>query len=452
MAATLGHLVAGDLVAAEAAMATVADGELVPLDPTSFWQPFRTANFSYGEARLAPLLKACYPDNLWWRLRGVDCLIATGATDAAVQELQLLVAMEGAFAHAGHFLDAYRRLGRFDLCSAFAQAFAGDGTRPKADRAHLGFEVAGVLRAHDLRGPLFHELQRMKALCADDLPLTVQLAEFYISIGERSAARDALSGLPAADVATPLVKLYLLQLAPVLDRDELAEGLRRLAAEPSTDSGYWIRFSYVATEYGDPALALEATRKAVAHAPEQTVWLRIRMAQVLKGVGQLRAAISEIEGVVADDQAMRFSGQTLGDLAVDCGRPALAVRIAQRWLALSQADMQAHLMHCVYQRKAGGDGLRAAAAAALQAVQEGAPFTAAQFRLLADCVRGTDGALETALAKAAAAQHPGVEEFRSLARPDAFTAKFLAAGPAPQASGQGRRWGFFGRGGRKPAR
>ncbi len=441
MAVTLGHLAAGDLAAAEAAMAAIADGELRLLDFPSFWEPFRAARFTHGEVRIAPLFRACYPDNIWLRLRGVDSFITAGDEAAAVQELQALVPMKGAFAHAGFFLADYDRLGRLDLSSAFAQAFTADESLPKADRVHLAFEVAAAFRARDLRSALFQELQRLKALCVGDLALTVRLADVYREIGERSTAHDLLSQLPDPLVATPLVKFHLLLLAPILDRTEIIDGLRRLNGEPSTDADYWVRFSYAAGEDGDPALALAAVRKAVAHAPEHTVWLHIRMAQVLTGAGQHRAALSEIEGLVADDQAMRFSGQALGDLAITCGRPALAVRIARRWMALSPADMQAQIMHCAYQREAqDGSGLHAAAAAVLQAAKDGAALTAAQFRKLADCVRGTDGALETALAKAAAAQHPAEPEFRALAQPDAFAAKFLATGPA---SLPGRKRGLF---------
>ncbi len=443
MAVTLGHLAAGELAAAESAMATVADGELRLLDVQAFWEPFRAAGFRYGEARIAPLFRACYPDNLWLRLRGVDSLITAGDDTAAVQELEALVALPGAFAHAGLFLAFHARLGRLDLSSAFAQAFAGDESLPKADRVRLGFEVAGALRAGGLRGPLFHELQRLAPLCVGDLALSTRLADIYMEIGERSSARDLLSQLPEPVLAIPLVKFYMIQLAPVLDRTEVIIELRSLNDEPSTDADYWIRFSYAADGYGDPALALEAVRKAMLHAPEPTVWLRIRLAQVLMGAGQHRAALSEIERLTEDDQAVRFSGQTLGNVALACERPELAARIARRWVALSPDDMQAQVMLCVYQRAAGDlPGVHAAALVALRAVQDGAALTAAQFRLFADSVRGTDGALETELAKAAAAQHPAEAEFRALAAPGAFAAKFLAPGPTlPQA----RKRGFFAR-------
>ncbi len=431
MQAVLHHLSAGDLAAAEAAMAPLSEAQLCSLDLPPFCDPFQAAGFGYGRRRLAELFRRHQAGSVFLRLRCVQWDIEDGVPDT-LAELQAIQAMPGAAAFAVQVLACYRRLGQPDLIADMLRTLGLDRL-PVADQLRVGFDIATVLREQDLRGALFQQLHRMTPLCAEDLELTIRLADFYVGIGERSFARDAFERLPDALRDAPMSRLYRVQLARDYDRDAILAGLQRLATEPLTDWQFWFRLSYAAEEVGGHALALAATRKALANPPADPVWLAIRLAQVLVSNGQHRAALAEIEALAGNDQAMTFSAQLLADLALACDAPGLAVRLCARWLALGPQDVQARVMDCVYQRKAGdADGLRHAAAALLDRLRAGQGFTLAQFRLLLDAFGGVDAAWVTPVAEAAARQHPGHPEFAALATQAAFAAKFRAADPPPR--------------------
>ena len=440
----LHHLASGNLATAETVMASVSDAALCQIDVPPLCDPFQAAGFGYGLERLASFFRSYQTHNLFLRLRAVQWVIQAGAADAALRELEELRVMDGAAGHALAFLDCYDRLGRLDLVPEVVGIVSPGEAVPLADRVRIGFEIAAFLQARSLRGPLFQQLHRLNALCDGDLDRTIRLADMYIGIGERSFARDAFERLPEALLQAPLSRLYLVQLAREPDRAVVLSGLQRLAAEPTDDWVFWFKLSYAAEANGDPALALEAARKARAHPPQETVWLDIRLAQVLAACGQLRAALDQIASLLPNDQAMAYSGETLGDVALACGDPGLALKVSARWLALSPGDPQALIRQCVYRRRAGDEpGLLELGKAILQRSQAGAKLTTAQFRLLIDALGGVGGELEREVAAEAVRQHPDEVEFAALAKEGSLAEKFRGpeSSPAPKPAKPGwLRW------------
>jgi hypothetical protein len=109
------RLAAGDRDAAAALMASIPDDELVNIEFSDYWPLFRTSGFVAGEARLAPLYRRRYRNNVFQRLHGVNSMIHLGERKAAVEELERLRRMPGAEAHAEFFVSFYARLDRPDL-------------------------------------------------------------------------------------------------------------------------------------------------------------------------------------------------------------------------------------------------------------------------------------------------------------------------------------------------
>ena len=437
LAVAQNKLAAGDPAAAEQLIATVPDGELAALDLPSLQTAFQAAGFTAGEARIAPLFRAGHPDDLWRRLMGVGSMLAAGMPEPALQELQAIAAMPGAAAHVGKISALFGQLDHAELATAFTQALADREVAARPERIRVAFEIAAALNARNLRGPLFRELRTLSALCAGNLPLTLQLADIYFNIGEISFARVVLDQLPPDAAAAPAARLYRLQTEKVLDENELVGKLRALAKEGSTDPAFWQRLSYVAEFNHDQDLAIEAARKAIATTEGEQAWGRFRLAQTLTAAGQRRAALSELEALLDSDLAVKFEGRNMASFAIQCGRPALALSVVQRWLAIDPDSANAQIMHCVCQRAAEDAGaLRSAAAVVLQRVQGGLALNREQFRSVIDSVRGVDHALETGLAEAAGRQHPAEEEFQGMAKPSAFAAKFFAADPPHKPAGK----------------
>lgn len=432
MQAVTGHLERGDVSAAEAAMTPLTDADLHALDVAAIWVQFRAAGFTYGQARLASSLEHHPSRNIGLRLWRVEWLIEQGQSDAALAGLHDLLQMDGASLHIVQALYCYARLGQLDLASEAVElvAKAPHGSAP--DQIRIGFEVAAFLQAHGMRGVLSRHLHRLGGSCEGDLGLTIQLADCYLAIDERSFALDALERLPEPAASAPMSKLYRVQLSAERHRPARLAMLQPLRTETTTDWEFWLKLSYVAESLDDLPLALHAARTALDNGPADPVWLRIRLVRVLSACGQHKPAIAEIEALLANDVAMKFSAQVLGDAAIAGARPDLAVSVCARWLETSPEDIQAMVMNCVYRRTVGGAGERhAAAALALQGVRSGQPVTRQQFRLLVDSIGGVNSAWETELAEAATRRYPDDEEFAALAKPDSFAARFRLPEPAP---------------------
>jgi hypothetical protein len=109
------RLAAGDRDAAAALMASIPDDQLVNIEFSDYWPLFRNSGFVVGEARLAPLYRRRYRNNVFQRLHGVNSMIHIGETTAAVEELERLRRMPGAEAHTEFFVSFYTRLDRHDL-------------------------------------------------------------------------------------------------------------------------------------------------------------------------------------------------------------------------------------------------------------------------------------------------------------------------------------------------
>ena len=442
MQAVLRHLERGDTDAAAADMAVVTDTDLSVLDVPALWMQFREAGFVYGQGRLASFFKHHLTDNAGLRLWGVEWLIEQGQADAALAEMHDLLRIEGASLHIVHALYCYERLGKLDLAAAALDivAKAPHGSAP--DQVRIGFEVASFLQAHGMRGDLSRHLHRLGALCEGDLQLTIKLADCYLAIDERSFALDAFERLPEPAASAPMSRLYRVLLSPERHRPARQAALQPLRHETTTEWEFWFKLSYAADELDDLPLALEAARKALDNGPADPVWLRIRLAQVLSASGQHRPAVAEIEALLPNDTAMKFSAQALGDAAIASGRPDLAVRACDRWLELSPEDVQAQVMNCVHSRTLGDAGRRhTAAGLAMQSVRAGSPLTRQQFRLLVDSVGGVDSAWEAELAEAAMRHYPDDEEFAALARPDTFAARFRNPEPPTGAAAAAKRKG-----------
>ena len=442
IAITENYLSVGAFTDAEKIMAAVTDTDLQALYLPTLWFSFREAGFLYGEQRLAPLFKATHPDDVWQRLLGVNSMIVTGAKEAALEELQELAAMDGAFAHANNFMDFYGQLGRMDLAAEFMREVSQDEALSKTDRIRVGFDIAGALAARNMRAALFRELHELGNLCRGDLDMTMRIVDMYLGIGEKSFARHVLEQLPEPAASTPLVRVYRLQLDPALEPAGMVAALRGMASEDVADPAVWMTLSRKAQEFLEPALAIEMARKAVAHSADDDTRARFRLAEALAASGQHRPASAEIELLLDSDVAIRALAQNLADLALACDRADLAVTAARRWLRTNPEHPHVQVMHCFYESKAGdGDALRRALSVLVDKARAGLPLSVEQFTMLLDSVRGKDYALERSVAEAATLQHPEITEFATLAKPDAFAAKFYspATASSPMASPGGSR-------------
>jgi hypothetical protein len=109
------RLAAGDREAAAALMNSIPDEQLINIDFWEYWTLFRKLGFVAGEAKLAPLYRRRYRNDVFLRLHGVNSMIHLGETKAAVEELEALRHIPGAEAHADFFISFYTKLGRPDL-------------------------------------------------------------------------------------------------------------------------------------------------------------------------------------------------------------------------------------------------------------------------------------------------------------------------------------------------
>jgi tetratricopeptide (TPR) repeat protein len=431
IAITENYLSVGSFVNAENVMASVTDADLQALYLPALWYSFREAGFLYGESRLAPLFKATHPDDVWQRLLGVNAMIVTGAKDAALEELQELAAMDGAFAHATNFMDFYGQLGRMDLAAEFMREISQNEALSKADRIRVGFDIASALAARTMRAALFRELSELSTLCYGDLDNTIRIVDMYLGIGEKSFARHVLEQLPEPAASAPLIRVYRLQLDPALEPAGMVAALRSMAREDIADPAVWMTLSRKAQEFLQPTLAIEMAQKAIAHSADYDTRARFRLAEVLAASGQHRPAAAEIETLLESDIAIRTLAQNLADLALACGRADLAVTAARRWLRTNPEHPHVQVMHCFYESKAGdGEALRHAVGALAEKARAGLPLSVEQFTMLLDSIRGKDYALERSVAEAATLQHPDIAEFQTLSKPDPFAAKFYNAAVA----------------------
>ena len=288
--------------------------------------------------------------------------------------------MDEAAPNIMHALHCYLQLGRLDLAAEAVAIVAAMPHGSAANQVRLGFEVAGFLQGHNLRGALSRHLHRLGPLCAGDLRLTMQLADAYLAIDEKSFALDAFKLLPEPEASSPMSKLYHVQLSPERHRPFRRDELQPLRRETTTDWEFWNKLSHAAENVDDVPLALEAARKALDNGPADPVWLRIRMAQILATSGHHREAVVELEALLPDETAMKFAAQIVGDSAVACGRPDLAVAACERWLGIVPEDVQARVMYCVYTRHAGDAAKRHdAASLAMETIRGGKPLTRHQF-------------------------------------------------------------------------
>ena len=432
------HVAQRDFAAAQAALETLSDADLLSFDFGVYWAIFHHSNFTYGEARLARLLKVLYCDHVGVRLNGVTSMVRFGWRDEALAEMDALAGLPGAAANLTRFIELYVQLGRADLAAQVSAAIRQNQAQALPQRIRTGFELAGIWRAHQARPQLFHELCALEQLCAASGPDLLRIAELHIEISEFGFAERLIDQALKLDPDDRQAELLLASIAARSGQTELAASrIARLLDAPLDRPELWLSLSRLAQESGDMDGAVRAARAARLLDP--SFWeARARLADLLIATGRTAAAIAEL-GSLRDTPAIRsYPALICSELAQRAGASELAVEFATTWHRSAPHDLGAALARTARLLDAGRPGEAETVLLGLTAdLEAGRVLERDQYRQVIEVARRVNYPTEARVLRAAAATFPDDLAFRDLQRRDSFAQMFYApvlAAPPRKAS------------------
>lgn len=419
------HLALGSVHEAEQAFASIADDHLLALDFASFWQIFRTRGFRFGEARLAPLFRRKYPENVFMRLHGVNSMIACESFGAALQELAELERLSGSSAHKAFFVKFYKQLDRADLAAGFLDTLAIHDDLIRPERVKLGFELVAMFKARGMRTETFRELTALNALCKDDTKFSIRLIDGFVSIGEYGFADRIIQTRLVSEEDKRAGEGYTILFQSKQDPFGAKERLLRLLQWQEGSPEFWLRLSHTAKGVSGLDAAMHACRNALRRPNGRHVEARFRLSSLLFESGDRRQARLELRRCTEQPEIRLYEPQRFIDLSLKLGDPPLAAAFGDHW-ARTQPDDPAALLACASAHTRIGHLAEAEKAVRSLLGRPGSatPLDIAQFDALLDVAQHLPDDVLRRAGKAAITAFPAESRFRSAIDPDGFLAKF----------------------------
>jgi len=419
------HLALGCADEAERTFSSVTDDQVLKLDFISFWRIFRSHNFLYGEARLAPLFRRRYPNHVFARLHGVSSMIACQQFDIALEELAILEHFPGVATHKNFFVQFYRQLDRADLAAGFLEALAVEDDRIRPDRIKLGFELVSMFKARGLRADMFRELTSLNVLCKDDPSFSLKLVEGLTSIGEYGLAKEIIETRLVSDEDRREGEGYLILFLTKADMTGARERLQQLFLRQEGSADFWLRISYTARGLLGVEGAVRACQNALRCDNGVNFNVRYRLATLLEESGRRRHAQQELRQCALLPQVDLHSPQRFIDLAVKLGDPKTGATFARRWATQKPNDPQA-LVECGLTQVRIGQLLEAEETlrSILTKIEAGMKLDVSQFDAMTELAEHLSDELLVLVWKAARAAFPDESRFRAGGDVESFLSKF----------------------------
>jgi hypothetical protein len=423
----------GDLVAAEDTLQEVSDQELLKTDFRTVWSRFRASGFRYGEARLAPLFRQRYPDDVFLRQHGANSFVFLRDSENALAELEILEGMKGAAALSRDFIYLYRALERYDLASAFATRLEERAEISRIDRIKIGFDLLSTYRSRKMKPQARSELMQLAKLCIVDDSLGIQLVEAAIECEEFGLVGDILEKMPQLGQKHPVVEVHVARC--LVDRDPLVaqERVGRLLNQQVEDHRYWYELSHLAGRMIGWSAALRACRKAVSLSPEEMeIEYRHKLVFLLLGCGKKRQAAIELKRILITGATASFAG-SFAEMALRAGDASLSEQFINRWIQAFPTDVSVRIWCCRVLTE--GRQIRQASScfeAAFDLIKSSHSARLEDCRDLIKCGQSLHYALEKRAVCLALIHFPDSNEFKALAvsERESFAAKFFTTDAA----------------------
>jgi hypothetical protein len=430
-------LSAADHATAARHLSAISDQELLQLDLLALWVKFRSAAFTLGETRLAPLFKQKYPENIFARLHGVNAWLALHEGDAASAELEALCGMPGASAHTVHFVDFYQRLGRPDEAARVARTLGHVTTLGGADRLRVGSELLQLYKKYAMRPAMFNELMVQAKLAAADEERLLALIQAALEIKSFSFIEYVMVQNPALQERHPVLKVYAVQCEAVREPFGASRQLEALFGSQVNSQDYWRVLSIAAEQMLGVNRAIEAADKWLrcARTELERMKAHARLAHLYTAGENARAALRHIKTIrdAGPVAAGMFGG--LAKMALQNGNSKLAASLASACLAAETRDPALSLQCCqvLIQSRA----IREAAAhidTLVTRIERDLRLSRPQFSDLMTCCQAIDFRLEQRAVTLGARMFPDDPELQSLTSRsrNLFAAKFFPAPTSPQ--------------------
>jgi hypothetical protein len=337
----------GDYASAAHHLTAIADQELQDSDLLTLWSKFRSADFKVGEARLAPLFKRKYPDNVFARLHGVSSYVALAETDHVRSELEALAAMPGASVHTAQFVEYYQRIGRPDDAAAVAKTLGESGTVKPADRLRIGAGLLQLYKKYAMRPALFNELMAQARISAGNDEALLALIRLGMEIKSFSFVEHVIGDNPGLRDRYPVVQVYELECEWVRNRSKAAESLQGMFESAIPSYEYWTALSIACEKMLGVDQAIKAAVRSLRFAEGVSLVKTHARLVHLNTFGNHRAtAIRHLEILRRLRPAPTSLYGGLAKLALQNDRPKLAVILANECLASETRDLTVRLQCC----------------------------------------------------------------------------------------------------------